>query len=191
MIFKEKNSNRLFFKHKELGIVTYNESLKEVYLYSFKEDNYIYESCLTEILKISNVNKREIFEKLYEKTKNPLLKNKIDSLLGKKISFFAGLNNNKIEYFSDSEYFLSFFGVEEIKNINLEIIKTFYKDSDIEEERNKEIEEDIVFGFWNIKTEEICSCFLYKSLIKTQMCFPDFAYNSLKEGSLFLKLKKI
>jgi len=191
LIFKEKNSNKLFFMHKDFGIVTYNELLKEVYLYEFKDDNYIYEYCLNEILRISNVEKRNIFKKLYEVTNHYLLKIKVESLLEKEISFFAGINNNQVEHFSESEHFLSFFGVEEVKEINLKIIKTFYKDKDIEKERKNDIDENIIYGFWDIKTEEIISCFLYKSLIQTQMCFSDFANNALKEGSLFLKLKKI
>lgn len=193
MFFHSSNKNEhLFFVDSNFGIVIYNSIDKNVTLYEFLKENFIYKSSLKEILTLNNVEEKNVFKDLYLHTKNEILKSRYETPLNKEFSFFAGKNNNETTHFATNDKYLAFCGVETVEQIKAKVILTFNEEDDIKKEIDDyRFNEKYFYGFWDIKDETISSSFLYKHLIQTRMCFGDFGKRYLNEGSLFLKFEVI
>lgn len=193
-----KNSLKLFYIEPSLGIVIYNAQEKEVSLFEFTNENMISFYNLKKIKRYVNVEQKDIFKVLYADTKNELLKDRLRNLIGETVVLFCSIDKNgDFGLFSNSKKFLTLSnsGKYEIKTIELEIIDTFGSKDDLKNEsaRYKQLSKDemktCLYGFWDIKTNEIKSSFVFSSIHGPMTCFDDLGTSKLNEGSLFLKFK--
>lgn len=191
-ILNLKKEESLYAAIENLYAILYNNKLKIAEIFEFKKGRY-YKGELNKLFVIENVQMKDIFKNLYELKKDEILKNRANGILGKEIDIFITKENDKIEEVSTCDMYISLLSSNEILPKKAKIIEVFDSpkvvNEIIEETRNIEEDDNIYYGFWNIKEDDICSCFIYKSLVQSIICFPDLGENSLKEGSLFFKMR--